>query len=73
MGSLRNLVLGVLVGLAVGLWCGVNLGKGRPLWANPFANDSVQQQIKRTGSNLLEKGSDALEKGSQALKRKLGE
>ncbi len=73
MKSLRNLVIGIILGLAVGLWFGVNLGKDKPLFANPFVEVPLKEKLKQTGGSLLDKGGDALEKGGQALKRTLGE
>ena len=73
MRSLRNLVFGILLGLTAGLWMGGNLGKEKPLFANPFVKVPLQEQLKKTGGELLDKGGEALEKGGQALKRKLGE
>lgn len=66
-------MIGILLGLTAGLWFGVNLGKDKPLFANPFVEVPLKEKLKQTGGELLDKGGEALEKGGQALKRKLGE
>ena len=45
MGGLMKLIFGLIVGLLLGLWFGVNIGRERPLLANPFAQPTVSAQI----------------------------
>lgn len=68
--KLRNLVVCVAIGLLIGLWVGVNMGKGRPIFSNPFAGGSVKEKIKRTGEDMLEKGGEALEKSGKAIQKR---
>lgn len=53
MKRLKVLVLGLLLGLCVGLWFGVNIGKGQPLYSNPFDSDTLQKKAKRTADEVL--------------------
>lgn len=46
MKTIKTFLVGAIIGLLVGLWFGYNLGKGRDFYANPFADESVQKQIK---------------------------
>ncbi|HDP88600.1 MAG TPA: hypothetical protein ENN42_01370 [Thioalkalivibrio sp.] len=46
MKWLKGLVLGVVVGLLVGLWFGVNIGRERPVYANPFEKKTVSEHLK---------------------------
>lgn len=66
MFGLKKIIIGFVVGVAIGLWFGINLGKGQPLYSNPFAERSITDR-------LLESGGDALEKSGQAIKRSLKE
>jgi hypothetical protein len=66
--DLKNLAIGILLGLLVGLWFGSNLGKGRPMLSNPFTRDTIQGKIKETGNKVLEQGGKALEKSGKALR-----
>ena len=54
MKRLKMLMLGLLIGLGVGLWFGVNLGKGQPLYSNPFDSDSLQKKAKRTADEMVD-------------------
>jgi hypothetical protein len=67
--SLKNMIFGLILGIAVGLWFGVNLGKDKPLLSNPFAGEPVKEQLKKTGGQVLEKGGEALQKGGEALEK----
>lgn len=63
---LVSLVLGALIGMALG----VNIGREKPLLSNPFEKESLTDQVKRLGSETLEQGGKALEKTGQALQGK---
>ena len=65
MFKIKILVIGFCVGVVVGLWFGINLGKGRPIYSNPFHNVSIKDE-------LVESGGNALEKGGRALKHSVG-
>ena len=44
--NFKNLFFGLVVGLLLGLWFGVNIGKGRSIVANPFAHQSFSEKVK---------------------------
>ena len=65
MFKIKKLVYVFCAGIVVGLWFGVNLGKGQPIYGNPFHNVSLKDR-------LVESSGDALEKSGRALKDSLG-
>lgn len=73
MKTVRHVAVGLMAGLALGLWFGVNIGKDQALLSNPFAERTVQERVKRTGEVVLEKSGAALEKGGRALQEKMKE
>lgn len=51
--------MGMLMGLIIGLWFGVNIGKGHPILSNPFAKENLQKKIKtRVGESIEQLGED---------------
>ena len=64
MKMIKHLVIGGVIGLFIGLWFGVNLGKGQPIYSNPFHDVSIKDR-------LVESSGDALEKSGRALKNSL--
>ena len=47
------------MGVIVGLWLGVNIGKGNPIFSNPFAKENLQKKIKqRVGESIEQLGED---------------
>lgn len=51
--------MGMLMGLIIGLWFGVNIGKGNPILSNPFAKENLQKKIKeRVGESIEKLGED---------------
>ena len=51
--------MGILMGVIVGLWLGVNIGKGNPIFGNPFTQENLQQKLKdKVGSSIEKLGED---------------
>jgi hypothetical protein len=70
MKQFKWVLLSLLVGVLIGLALGVNIGRDRPLLSNPFAKDTLSDQFKRLGSETLQQSGKALEKTGQALQGK---
>jgi len=65
----RNLLIALLLGLALGLWFGVNLGRGHSLFCNPFAKQTFGERIRDTSNLVLDKSGQALEEGGKVLRK----
>ena len=70
MRRIKNMILSLIIGMALGLWFGFNMGQDRPIFSNPFEQDAFREKIKETGDTLIEKSGEALEKGGQALQKR---
>lgn len=68
MAKLKALLIGMVIGLFLGLWGGVNLGKGKPLYSNPFSSASVSEQLKGASKTALRQSGEALEKAGESIK-----
>ena len=55
MKVLRALITGLIVGIAIGMWFGVNVGKGKPILSNPFADENIPEKVKRKVGEKIEK------------------
>jgi len=62
MLKIKNIL--IIIGIIIGLWFGINIGRDEPLLSNPFSHKPLQKK-------LLESGEDLLDKGNQAIKEKL--
>lgn len=51
---MKDLLLGLLIGAIIGLWAGVNLGKGQPLMANPFAEKNTLKEFNKQLNEMQE-------------------
>lgn len=67
MRKLKFLVAGVVLGLLLGLWFGVNLGREQPLLSSPFDKPTVTQQLERAGQGIGE----AVERGGRDIQERL--
>ena len=71
MKQIKALIAGIIFGVLIGLWFGVNIGKDKPIFSNPFSEETIQQKLKESGDILLEKSGEALEKSGKALQEKV--
>jgi len=65
---LRSFAVGLLFGGLVGLWFGMNIGKGQPLRANPFAEVPLAQQAGRAAQEAYEGAKQGVDKAGRAAK-----
>lgn len=70
MKQIKIILISLVVGVLIGMALGVNIGRERPLLSNPFAKESLVDHAKRLGSETLEQSGKALEKTGQALQGK---
>lgn len=71
MKSLKVFIFGAIVGLVIGLWFGVNIGKDKPIYSNPFAEKTVQEKLKSSIGEGVEKAGESIEKLGSDIKGKL--
>jgi hypothetical protein len=71
MKNFKVVLLSVAIGVAIGMWFGVNIGREEPFYSDPFDTSSLNQKLKRATGETLEKGGHALEKTGQSLQDKL--
>lgn len=71
MKNIKIILFGVFIGVALGLWLGVNIGREAPLLSNPFYKETLSEKMKRVSGETLEKSGRALEKTGQELQDKL--
>lgn len=66
---LRSFALGLLAGGLVGLWCGMNIGKDKPLFSNPFAEPSIGEQAERALTGAYEGAAQAVDEVGNAIEQ----
>jgi hypothetical protein len=71
MKQLKAILLSFLIGVLLGLWFGVNIGREVPFYSNPFDTHSLHEKLKDVAGETLEKGGHALEKTGQSLQDKI--
>ncbi len=60
MKKLKLIILGVVIGIVMGLWAGVNIGKEKSIFSNPFEEISLQDRIKKKGNEVMKDAKDAI-------------
>jgi len=70
MKQLSIILISLVIGIFIGMALGVNIGREKPLFSNPFAEESLADRVKDLGSETLEQSGKALEKTGRALQGK---
>jgi hypothetical protein len=63
-------LVGAVIGVTLGLWFGVNIGKHKPFYSNPFAPANIESILRDRSADIVEKSGKVLEKGAQSLEKK---
>ncbi len=70
MKNFKIILISLIIGVLIGMALGVNIGRGKPVLSNPFAKESLVEKAKQLGNETLEQSGTALEKTGQALQDK---
>jgi hypothetical protein len=74
---LNKFIVGAVVGVVIGLWFGVNIGKGKPFWSNPFEEKSMMEmaseKTKEIAGKAKDKTNEMVKEGKEVLREKLKE
>ena len=77
MAGIKKLIIGIIIGAIGGFWIGINMGKGQPLLANPFADKETRLIAKEKAADIVsgtkEKAADIVNETKEAVKKKLEE
>lgn len=70
MRKLKIFLSGLVIGGLLGLWFGINIGKGQPIYANPLSDPQVSGKLRETGEGIVRESGEALEQTGKALREK---
>jgi hypothetical protein len=72
---MKLLFMFLVAGFIVGLWFGVNIGKGNPLYENPFEEPDILQDAHDSADDqgVIDKGKDYLDEKKESVKESLKE
>ena len=70
---MKILLITVLISFSIGLWFGVNIGKGNALYENPFEDPDIYEEAHDSADEqgLIDQGQEYLEDKKDELKDKV--
>jgi len=71
MKGISKLIAGLLIGAMLGLWFGVDIGRERPLFSNPFKKESIHEKFRKAGKGVLDSVGGAIEESAEDFHDKL--
>ncbi|NOZ53483.1 MAG: hypothetical protein GXP08_10150 [Gammaproteobacteria bacterium] len=66
--GIKKYIIGAIVGGVIGLWCGINIGKDKPIWSNPITNEE-----RRIADKAKSKAQELMNDAKKALRETLEE
>ena len=73
MKTIKLAIIWLIIGVLLGMWFGVNIGRDKPFYSNPFEAETIKEKIKKTGEEALEKSGESLESAGKAIQKKIKE
>ena len=71
MKTLKTLLLGIIIGGLLGFWTGYNKGRDVGIFSNPFKEVTVQEKLKTSIGEGMEKAGKNIEQMGKGIKEKL--
>ena len=71
MKNLRILILGSLLGAAIGFMLGINYGRDQSLFSNPFAERSLKAKAKAQVKDMADKARSTIHDATKPVKKAL--
>ena len=68
MKNLKLILFGLIIGVVVGMWFGVNIGKGKPFYTNPFEEPTLAERLKKGTGEAVEKAGKKMEQIGSDIK-----
>ncbi len=62
-----RLIVGIGLGMVLGLWIGVNIGRQQPWSNNPFRQPTLGERLQRDGGKLIQRAGQAIDRAGQQL------
>jgi len=70
MQKLKLIISGIIIGLVLGLWFGVNIGREQPIFSNPFAGRDIPEKVKKSTGEAVEKAGEGIKQMGEGIKGK---
>lgn len=70
---MKLLFVAILLSFSIGLWFGVNIGKGNALYDNPLSDPDIIEEAHDSADDagLIDQGKEYLEEKKEAVKDKV--
>ncbi len=67
---MKNFIIALLLGFGIGIWFGVNIGKGNEFYDNPFSEPTLLEKMQRGAekSGLMDKSEELFGNGKESIK-----
>lgn len=60
---MKSFIWGLVIGAVIGVLAGMNIGKGQPIWSNPFTGRPIAEEVK----DVKDKGAEVIEKSREVV------
>jgi len=70
---MKLLLIAILVSFSIGLWFGINIGKGNALYDNPLSDPDIIEEAHESADDagLIDQGKEFLDNKTEEMKDKV--
>jgi hypothetical protein len=70
---MKLLLIAILVSFSIGLWFGINIGKGNALYDNPLSDPDIIEEAHESADDagLIDQGKEFLDNKTEEMKGKV--
>ena len=70
---MKLLLIAILVSFSIGLWFGINIGKGNALFDNPLSDPDIIEEAHESADDagLIDQGKEFLDNKTEEMKGKV--
>ena len=66
---MKKFLIGFVVGALIAFHLGINFGRHKPLWSNPYAADDVVEQVKERAGQAIESTKEAIHEATEPARK----
>jgi adenine/guanine phosphoribosyltransferase-like PRPP-binding protein len=67
---MKKFLVGFVIGALIAFHLGINFGRNRPLWSNPYEKDVVAH-VKEQAGQAMEQTKDAIHQATEPARKEL--
>lgn len=66
---MKKFLIGLVIGALIAFHLGINFGRHKPLWSNPYAEEDVVERVKESAGQAVETTKEAIHEATEPARK----